>query len=191
VSEQAEDQHLECCARKGVRVRVSPVTPSIMNSKVKYTKELLEPIVKSSISIQEVMRKLGLKLAGGTNSHLKRKFIKYGLDTSHFLGSAANRGLKHKGGPDKLLPDQILINDRLSGRKESTNKLKRALIETGVPEKCALCPLGPRWNGKKLVLQIDHLDGNNLDNRRENLRFLCPNCHSQTDTFCSKNMKHA
>jgi hypothetical protein len=92
-----------------------------MNSKVKYSKELLEPLVKSSLSTQEVMRKLGLKLAGGTNSHLKRKFIKYGIDTSHFLRRAANKGSKHKGGPDKLLSDQILINDRLNGRKDGTD----------------------------------------------------------------------
>lgn len=160
-----------------------------MNSKVKYSKELLEPIVKSSFSTQEVMRKLGLKLAGGTNSHLKRKFLQYNLDTSHFLGCAANRGKNHVGGPDKLSASQIFVVDRLDGRREATVKLKRSLIESGIKEECEECKLPPIWNNKPIVLQIDHRDGNGLNNLKENLRFLCPNCHSQTDTFGSKNIK--
>lgn len=158
-----------------------------MNSKIKYTKELLEPIVKSSISIQEVMRKLGLRLSGGTNSHLKRRFIEYGLDTSHFLGNAANRGKTHKGGPEKLSADQVLVNNRINGRREASHKLRRALIESGIKEECAICSIGLEWNEKKLVLQVDHIDGNFLNNSKDNLRFLCPNCHSQTSTFGSKN----
>ncbi len=49
---------------------------------------------------------------------------------------------------------------------------------------CTLCGQGPEWNGKVLVLQLDHENGDCTDNRLENLRFMCPNCHSQTETFC-------
>lgn len=55
--------------------------------------------------------------------------------------------------------------------------------------KCACCGNTGEWNGRPLVLQLDHINGDNCDNRLENLRFLCPNCHSQTDTFAGRNCK--
>ncbi len=186
VLKQVDKLVLEANARNGVRVRISPVAP-IMNLKVKHSKELLESLVKDSISIAEVIRKLGLKQSGGNHSHIKRRIVKFDIDTSHFLGGRANSGSLHKGGPDKLLSDQILVSNRLNGRREAVHRLKRALIESGIAEQCLLCGLSSEWNGKKLVLQIDHIDGDFLNNNKENLRFLCPNCHSQTENFGRKN----
>lgn len=168
---------------RAVGVRV----PSLRPMKVKYSKELLEGIVKDSVSVAEVIRKLDLKQSGGNHSHITRRIEKYEIDISHFRGKGSNFGTEHRGGSEKLLTDQVLVDDRLDGRRDSTFRLRRALIESGVEEKCQGCGLPPFWNGKLLVLQIDHINGNGTDNRKENLRFLCPCCHSQTENFGSKN----
>lgn len=159
-------------------VRVPPTAPVI-----KYSKELLEESVKNCLSIADVLRNLDLKRAGGNQAHIGRKLKEFGIDTSHFLGQAKNRGKTHKGGSEKLMAAQILSYDRNKGKREKRSKLKRALIDSGVLEVCNICKSLPEWQGRKLVLQIDHIDGDFLNNCIENLRFLCPNCHSQTDNF--------
>ena len=160
---------------------------------MKYTKEILAEVVSKSYSVQDVMRKLGLNLAGGTHCHLTRRIKQFNLDTSHFLPfGKANAGTVHHGGSDKLHFSTILVRDRLHGRKEPTIKLRRAMLESGIPHRCAdyRCPLHkrPEWIDRPIVLQIDHIDGDWLNNERDNVRFLCPNCHAQTPNFGAKNI---
>lgn len=71
------------------------------------------------------------------------------------------------------------------GRRTSVVYLRRSMMESGVPYKCAGadCTLTGAWLGKPLRLQVEHKNGDWLDNRLENLEFLCPNCHSQTATW--------
>lgn len=157
-----------------------------MKYNLKYSKELLEIAVKDSLTIAEVLRKLGLAQSGSNHSHIKKRIINAKIDISHFVGSRFNSGERHTK-QNKLSPNQIFQNDRLNGRRDKASVLKRALIESGVEEKCEVCGILPEWQGQKLVLQIDHKNGDGCDNRKENLRFLCPNCHSQTDTFGIKN----
>ncbi len=160
-----------------------------MNCKVKYSKELLASVAKDSLFVADVIRKIGLKQSGSNHSHIKRRLLKYGIDLSHFLGSRVNSGPRHVGGNEKLNEKQVLVFDRHKGRREPAARLKRVMLEVGFKEECEICKLGPKWMGKPLTLHIDHKDGNGLNNLKENLRFLCPHCHSQTDNYGAKNIK--
>lgn len=151
-----------------------------MNKSTKYTKELLTPIVKESLSLAEVIKKLGIKWSGGQQQNIKRWIKFYEIDTSHFLGQAASFGSRHKGGPKKKLWQEILILMPNENRREHAVKLRRALLESGRDYKCCECGNDGNWCGKELRLQVNHKNGNWLDNRPENLEFICPNCHSQT-----------
>lgn len=72
----------------------------------------------------------------------------------------------------------------------SRGSVKRRLIQEGVlAERCKECGGGTSWNGKPIVLVLDHVNGINNDYREENLRLLCPNCNSQTDTFSGRNVR--
>ena len=151
-------------------------------SKTKYTKEILEPIVKESISIAQVLRALGLREAGGSHSHISRKIKEYELDTSHFLGKRANCGQNHKGGKKKSWQETLIKREK--GPRQHSHRLRRALIESGRAYKCVACGVGSNWNDQLLILQVDHKNRDWLDDRKENLDFLCPNCHSQTKGWC-------
>lgn len=85
-----------------------------------------------------------------------------------------------------LSANDLLIKDC----PHSRNALKKFLKKNKLLDyKCLECGIGNIWNDKNLVLQIDHINGINNDNRLENLRWLCPNCHSQTDTFAGRKTK--
>lgn len=145
----------------------------------KYTKELLAPIIPHCRSFAEVMRKLGIRQTGGNQSNIKRRVLEAELDTSHFKGEGWN-----KGGTviQKKSWETVLIVYTTKNPPKCT-LIQRALREMGRPYKCEECKNTGEWNGKALILQNDHRDGNRMDNRPENVRFLCPNCHSQTPNF--------
>lgn len=150
-----------------------------MKYQQKYTKEKLEQAVKNNESIAGVLRELDIKLSGGLYSYIKSLIKKYQIDTSHFTGSAWNVKKKNPFGPKKLHFNEILVFNRKKGFREGILKLRRALLESGTEHKCNSCGLGNIWNGKKIVLEINHKDENFLNNQKDNLEFLCPNCHSQ------------
>jgi hypothetical protein len=160
--------------------------------KSKYTLEVLEPLVKSSKSLAEVIRKLGLAQSGGVHRMLKHRIVLLELDISHFTGSGWSKG--------STRDTNELIN-RISCKNEFSNdevftenspvitgtKLRKRLLKLGWEYKCKVCELNS-WLGQPLTLHLDHINGIHNDNRLENLRFLCPNCHQQTDTWGNKNL---
>jgi hypothetical protein len=84
--------------------------------------------------------------------------------------------------------EEILVGKHPHYRNDH---LKRRLLAAGLKENiCEECGLGTTWNGKPLILTLDHVDGDSTNHRLENLRMLCPNCHSQTETFCGRNADH-
>ena len=157
-----------------------------MGKRIEYTKELLEEAVAASISTAGVLRYLGLREGGGTHAGINRRIKNYEIDTSHFRGMAHQRGRPAR---HRLYWSDVLTVAPIGANRKKTRTLRRALLEHGRPHECEMCGIGPEWLGSPLALHIDHVDGNPLDSRPENLRFLCPNCHTQTPTWAARNIR--
>lgn len=156
----------------------------------KYTRDLLEPLVSKCTNFHDLALALG---APGSAYHLKKVCPRLGLDISHFTrkpyawsGKRVHWKLGKFGRTGKGTWEEVLVLHPV-GTDTPGIKLKYALLWSGRTYRCEECNLLPEWNGRELTLQVDHKNGLGWDDRPENLRFLCPNCHSQTDTFCGKN----
>lgn len=150
----------------------------------KFTEEMLRVVVKFSKSFANVLRELNIRQAGGSQSHIKRMCIKHNIDFSHFTGQAHNKG---KISNRRKTPQEILVFDEFLEHRSKHLHLRRALIESGIKYECECCQNNGVWLGKPITLNVDHKDGDYRNNVQGNLRFLCPNCHSQTQTFGAKN----
>lgn len=171
--------------RQGLLVDIGRHTCYNDSMSTKYTKEILQDAVNNSLSYAGVLRHLKLPQAGGTQAHIKRRIVSYEIDTSHFTGKGHNKG---KASRNRRTPEEILIVRPEGSLRESVVRLRRALLESGVPYQCQ-CGLTDTWQDGILTLEIDHINGDPLDNRIGNLRFICPNCHSQ-QTQTSRSWKN-
>ncbi|MCT9142535.1 HNH endonuclease [Streptomyces violarus] len=141
----------------------------------------LRVAIAESVSIAEVLRRLGRPDSGTQRTHLRRWIAEEQLTTEHFLGQAHQRGKRRPALARR--PEDILVKHD-GERRTRTFVLRRALHEMGIPEECADCGIGPEWLGKPMTLEVDHINGDWSDDRLENLRLLCPNCHATTSTWC-------
>ncbi|WP_063746759.1 helix-turn-helix domain-containing protein [Catenuloplanes japonicus] len=153
---------------------------------MKYTEDVLREAVRDARSMADVLRHLGLTLNGGAHAHLRRRIDALGIDTSHFLGRAHGRGHVSRR---RRTAEEILVVRASDVRRAHPDMLRRALAESGVAYRCTACNVGDEWQGRPLTLHVDHINGDFADCRRENLRFLCPNCHSQTGTYAGRNRR--
>ena len=142
----------------------------------------LEELVAKSNSYKQVLAYFGLENKGNNFKTLRKCMDEYRIDYSHFI----------KVGQNLSYVKKISFKDFLVENSGYTNRfrLKIRLVRDGLLEDiCSVCKQLPLWNGKPLTLQLDHINGKSDDNRIENLRMICPNCHSQTETFSGKSRK--
>lgn len=148
------------------------------------TDEQFVKLIKNSTNISEVLFKLGYSVKGNSwgFSQVRKRMDDLNIDASEFKGkSAAIEKTKQAS-----LTSEMLLRENC---KHNRNCLRRFIIKNKLlPYRCAICG-ALEWNGKTLSLELDHINGINNDNRLENLRFLCPNCHSQTTTYGSRNQQ--
>jgi len=157
-----------------------------MGTKRSWTDDRLVDAVAKSRSYSEVSRKLGLTNYGANSRTIKKHIARLEISVSHFFSKEESLQEARKLSVATRLmsyEDIFIVNDIDRG------VIKRAIIRDDlIPYKCAVCGI-VEWNGQQLSLHLDHINGVNNDNQLENLRFLCPNCHSLTDTYCGKQLR--
>jgi hypothetical protein len=157
-------------------------TSHFTNGRIHHDEQRLREIAAQSRSVVEVVRRLGISPVGGNQTHIARRIAVLGIDISHFGKDPAR--------PKRAAESVLTLGSRERGRVPG-DRLRRALLRRGVAEECAECGTGPVRNGRPLRLEVDHVNGDWWDNRPENLRLLCPNCHSVTDTFRGRRRRRA
>jgi predicted RNA-binding Zn-ribbon protein involved in translation (DUF1610 family) len=149
------------------------------------SKEQLELIVSDSSSYSEILRKLNIFSQGSNINTLKRRIEYEKINTSHIKkGLDSNKGKKFGPNKNKIPNDLLFVRDSGTSRSVVRTRLIRENI---ISYSCSECGLEPKWKGNPLSMVLDHINGIPNDNRIENLRFLCPNCNSQMDTFAGRN----
>jgi len=140
--------------------------------------DILPSIIKDCKCIADVIRAVGLTDQGNQHKTAKRHIKRLGLDVSHF------EECRKPGGSEAKLTDEEILCSESKVHRHTTRT--RVLNKNLLGYKCARCGNLGEWMGGKLTLELNHKNGIHNDNRIDNLEFLCPNCHSQTETYGGK-----
>lgn len=148
-------------------------TSHFQHGAVRHTEEVLRTAVADSRTVKDVVLRLGISNVGGNYTHISRRIAALGIDTSHF--AQPEQKTRRAAG------DRLTLGSPDDGRIHGV-RLRRELVRLGVPEQCTMCGRS-EWRGQAIPLEVDHLNGEWWDSRPGNLRLVCPNCHSVTDTY--------
>lgn len=156
----------------------------VEKSKVsKFSDDQLRLIFSNSMSFSDMMKKLGYNDHTGNRSTVIRRLKQLNLDTSELTNRWFNNLKLNPVNITKSSDDVFFASSKTRPKGQT---LKNRLLGIGWADVCLICGGGNIWNGKRLVIQVDHIDGNPCNNYLENLRFICPNCHTQTSTFSNR-----
>jgi hypothetical protein len=151
----------------------------------RWNTEDLKAAVASSTSIRQVIEKLGLVPAGGNYEQIKRAIKEHKLDTTTITGMGWRKNRTFPFTP-RIQLETILTKDS----NFQSFKLKKRLFLVGLKKpKCELCGWAKMSPDGRIPVELDHINGDRYDNRLENLRILCPNCHSLQSTHRGMNQK--
>jgi hypothetical protein len=166
------------CSPFGSRNTTDLQRPAPKSTIDKLSLSEFSTLVKTSLSRGDILFKLKLRKSGASFLILNRRLKSENIDISHFLNGGNTRAThdcKKYSDSDVYCANSKIRSIRI-----------RALNDKIMDYKCKKCNIINDWNNEPLTLELDHINGDRYDNRKENLRWLCPNCHSQTETFCKK-----
>lgn len=144
----------------------------------------LRAAVPTARSYTDLLRKLGSSPGGSANRRVRDDIERLELDVSHFVGRGWGKGRRNPGKNRRIPLGELLVD----GRPTNTAWLRKRLIEEGIlPPICGGCGRST-WEDQPIPLELDHINGDRRDNRLENLRLLCPNCHARTHTYRGRNI---
>lgn len=146
--------------------------------------ELIE-LINDANSVSDALRKIGYSNPGRNAETLKERCKKENIDIQPLIQKGISHAKNYQWATRPLIPwEEILVENSTYSR----HTLKKRLLKDKIIEyKCSICGIDSFWNNKKLSLVLDHINGIYNDNRIDNLRFVCPNCNAQTETFAGKN----
>ncbi|MCZ7414467.1 HNH endonuclease [Streptomyces sp. WMMC897] len=185
----ADDGATRACLRRALQQAGVDVS-HFSHARIALPEARLREAVAANTSVAGVVRAMGLPENNASWHKVRRSITRAGIDTGHFRR-------RPRSSPDvppvrpRSGAENVLRVTPAGSPRTSRPRLRQALDAVGIKYACGRCGNRGAWQGEPLTLHIDHVNGDWHDNRRENLRYLCPNCHALTDTYCGRNRRTA